>query len=275
MADLKMPAETVAWMEYRVWGPHHHQWHFERRWDWYQARAARGDAGFPEAVADAASRGYKKANTQEGQPGNGEDFLFMHRAMLQLLAANFPGVFHFLRGWATPPQDGQDVDDPVPADPPAPTPNLAKGPFHPKMSEAIKRIEARDREFATEDEFGLFIQTFMRPVRGDPFARSADEATGIHNYLHNRFSDGDSPINLGDPNVNIFNERFWRLHGWIDHQWWLFRRHKALDDNDPAYAAKLKRYRDMMDGGGHHHMAEAALQAIPATRNFFADDFPR
>ncbi|MDX3928916.1 MAG: hypothetical protein QHC90_24315 [Shinella sp.] len=274
MADERMPEDMISWMMELGWGAHHDQWHFERRWDWFHALADRGEPSFPEAVAEAEAKGWARSPLQEGESGNGEDFLFMHRAMLQLLADNFPQSINYLRGWNTPPQDNADPDDPVVPDP---LPNPAKEAFHPKMSEAITRIEARASEFASDDELGLFIQTAMRPVPGDPFRRTTDQAAGLHNYLHNRWSDGTSDINLGDPIVNIFNYRFWKLHGWIDHQWWRFRRGKGLSDRDGAYQAKLSYYVSMMsEGVHHHHFSEVmAANSHKKTRNFFAFDFPQ
>ena len=280
MADERMPEDMIEWMAERNWGTHHDQWHFERRWDYWHARAERGgpdDQWVPGYIASMVALGYGRSALQEGQAGNGEDFLFMHRAMLQLLVGEFPNWFHFLRGWSAIPRDNADVDDPVTPVPPGSRPNPAKDPFHPKMAEAVTRVEARVSEFSAEDEFGLFLQTKMRPVAGDAFKESADQATGLHNYLHNRFSDGTSPINIGDPLVNTSNQRFWKLHGWIDHQWWRFRRSKGLDDNEPAYKAKLKLYVDMMNQGGHQHHMDHVIAAAPerASRNIFDLDFPR
>lgn len=274
MADERMPEEMIAWMEERNWGTHHVQWHFERRWDLYQAWASQGDEDAKKAVEEAVANGWTRSSLQEGEMGNGEDFLFMHRAMLHLLSENFPRLSYFIRGWAAIPRQPDNADDAVPPNPPKGDPNPSKGLFHPKMDEAIRRIEAGSLEFGNEDDFGLFLQTAMRPTAEDPFKRSEDEAAGLHNYLHNRWSDNASEINIGDPAVNIQNHRFWKLHGWIDFQWWRFRRMRGLSESEGDYQGKLKLYIDMMGHAGHHHLA-AAETAPRATRNFFAQDFPR
>jgi hypothetical protein len=248
MADPRMPQEMIDWMTVRVWGSHHNQWHFERRWDFWHELARQGNQAAAEMVAYADAQGWTRSAVQEGAAGNGDEFLLMHRAMLQLLVKNFPEHAPYLRGWNTPPTDPSAVDDPVPGG----------AAFDPNRSAAIARIENSPTTFNSDDELGLFIETNLRPTATDPLARSTDGRTGLHNYLHNRWTNTTSDINLGDPTVNIFNARFWRLHGWIDYQWWRYRQAQGLSDTDPAYQQGLKKYRDMMD---HPHHAHAAAEA--------------
>ncbi|MBM3563256.1 MAG: hypothetical protein FJX48_08920 [Alphaproteobacteria bacterium] len=267
MADEKMPSAMIAWMSGKGWGAHHDQWHFERRWDFWHALAAQPghDPDIDHIIADAVSKGWTRSSLQEGSPGNGEDFLFMHRAMFQLLNDNFPQHMHFLRGWHSPPQDPSDPEDPAP------------DAFNSNMKNAIKKIEANAPTLADDNAYGLFIETNWKPTPNDPLARNPDPETGIHNYAHNRWSDQDSPVNLGDPRVNIFNARFWKLHGWIDYQWWRFRRAKGFDDSAANYQSKLRFYVQMMNQDAHHeHFAEVIMELAPQkTRNVFAFDvFP-
>lgn len=172
MADESIPSEIVSWMNQEGWGAHHDQWHFERRWDLYHAIAAK--PGHPpeidEMIADPLANSWTRSAIQEGEVGNGEDFLFMHRGMIQLLADNFPDHFHYFRGWATPPQDPADVEDPVPPVPPGEGPNPAKGAMNPNIR-AIEKIEAAAPALATDDQFGLFLETAMRPLPGNPGVR--------------------------------------------------------------------------------------------------------
>lgn len=270
MADERMPDDLIAWMNQKGWGEHHDQWHFERRWDFWHARAAL--PGHPEWIdellQEARAKGWQRSAIQEGEAGNGEDFLFMHRAMIHLLLERFPQYLHLLRGWNTIPVDPADAEDPVPGTAPA--------AFDPGMAAAVARIERIPGEFAADDEFGLFLQTRMRPVPGDPLAQSADPHAGIHNYLHNRWSDDGSDVNLGDPLVNLMNARFWKLHGWIDHRWWRFRRARHLDDGAAAYVNKLAFYRNMMGQDHHHHHFAGVMAATRPrrTRNLFVFDGP-
>lgn len=245
MSDVKMPNKLVSWMESLMWGPHHDQWHFERRWDFWHYFAEHGDADMQQTAKElieyAQSQNWKRAELQEGAAGNGMDFLMMHRAMLYLIQEKFPEHQNLIRGWQTPPTDPKDQNDPVPGG----------TAFDAAKAEGIKVIENNFADFADDDAYGLFIETNIRPLPDNPANRDPDGRLGVHNYLHNRWTDPASPINLGDPKVNIFNERFWKLHGWIDHQWTRFRKAKGLSDTDPAYLSLLAQYKHMMSGHMH------------------------
>jgi hypothetical protein len=262
MADAAMPQEMLDWMEARNWGNHHVEWHFTRRWDFWHALAPT-DPGIQQMVDEAIGNGWTRASLQEGDVGGGIDFLMMHRAMFILLLKNFPHHSHFLRGWTTPPTDPADANDPVPSG----------AAFDANRVLAIAELETPTVAlFPNEDAWGLFLETNIRPLPGNPTNRSTDLRTGIHNYMHNRWSDSTSAVNLGDPQVNIFNQRFWRLHGWIDYQWWRFRTARVLSDTDPQYRQSLQHYLTMMDSTGHHPHRAAAPKAVRSNRfrNFFA-----
>ncbi len=245
MSDVKIPDNLVSWMESLMWGKHHDQWHFERRWDFWFYLAENGDADTQQMVKEmiryAQSQNWKRAELQEGEAGNGMDFLMMHRAMLHLIREEFPEHQNLISGWQTPPTDPKDPNDPVPNDR---TFDLAK-------AEGIKVIENNFEDVLNEDAYGLFIETNIRPLPDNPTNRAPDGRLGVHNYLHNRWTDPESSVNLGDPKVNIFNERFWKLHGWIDNQWGQFRKAKGLSDTDPAYLSLLTQYKHMMSGHMH------------------------
>ena len=217
-------------------------------------------------VQYANAQRWQRAALQEGEPGSGFEFLIMHRAMFHLLLQHFPDAQHLLRGWHTPPQDPSDADDPV----------NNRATFDAGKAGGIAVIEAAAAHFQGEDEFGLFLETNIRPTPADPTHRDPDARLGVHNYLHNRWTDTTSDVNLGDPKVNIFNRRFWKLHGWIDHQWWRFRAAKGLADDDATYLAELEHYRHMMSGHMHTVMAKVMV-APPLARpagfgRFFAFD---
>jgi len=224
-----MPDEIVEFIEQRNWGVHHLEWHLTRLWD-----------AVPAAQAFAQQEGWSRASIQEGAAGNGLEFLAMHRVMIRELVSEFPAHSGLFRGWLTPPTDAADPSDPIPANSPAP------GPFPGNMLAAIARIEGPHTAFADNDDFGRYVETNRRPTAGNPTNISNDRTTGIHNFLHNRFTDGLSEINMGDPQVNLLNRRFWRLHGWIDAQWSRIRQAKNLPENEPAYQAALH--------AAEHHM---------------------
>lgn len=250
MADPRLPQEMDAYMEGAGWGAHHVLWHLEQRYDVYQYRAAQGDAGAAQTVAYGDSLGWKRAAFQEGAPGHGVHFLAMHRAMFEILEARFPQHRPLLSGWITPPQDPTDGDDPVPTG----------APFEPAKAEGVVVVEQKQMEFASEDEWALFLETSLRPTAQNPTTNTPDRRTGLHNFLHNRWTDSNSPVNLGDPEFNIFNARFWRLHGWIDRLWSQYRTVHGLPD-DPEHLALIASYRHMMEHGGHHHLAGKGAKA--------------
>lgn len=239
MADPQMPPFMTTWMRNRDWGTHHVQWHLVRIWDLLD----------PQTIQWAVSQGWSKDPVQEGETGNGLQFLAMHRVMIGQLRTAFPANSGLFAGWPIPPTDPRDANDPLP--------NNATTPFSPNMTAAVTRLHGNLQSFASDDEFGLFIETSLRPVPGDPARRSTDRSAGIHNYLHGRFEDPNSPIDMGDPTVNIENERFWRLHGWIDARWSAFRSVKGFDDNDPAYQEAL--------AAAEHHMSGHAHELQPAS----------
>jgi hypothetical protein len=235
-----------------MWAPHHDQWHFERRWDFWHYLAEHGDPTtqqtVKEMIAYAKSQSWKRAELQEGESGNGVDFLMMHRAMLHLIVENFPEYENLISGWKTPPIDPNDADDPVPDG----------APFDDAKAEGVKVIENDFADFTGDDDYGLFIETNIRPLPGSPANRDPDGRLGVHNYLHNRWTDPNSPINMGDPKVNIFNERFWKLHAWIDRRWGFFRKTRGMSDTDPGYLGLLTQYKHMM--GGHRHPLASELE---------------
>jgi hypothetical protein len=203
VADVKMPAGMIAWMQGVRWGAHHDEWHYTRRWDYWPYLAANHpDPAARQEIAPmveyAKAQGWQRAALQEGEPRSGFEFLIMHRAMLHLLLQHFPQAQHSLRGWNTPPRDPADAEDPV----------NNSAPFDPGKAAGVDIIQAGAAHFQDDDAFGLFLETNIRPMPDDPAHRDPDARLGLHNYLHNRWTDATSDVNLGDPKVNIFNRRF-------------------------------------------------------------------
>jgi hypothetical protein len=243
MAEPQMPDEIVNWMRQLDWGMHHVYWHATRQWDLLG----------PEERIQLEAAGQTRANHQEGETGNGWDFLPMHRGMIRLLSAQFPQHSAFFQGWSTPPTAANSTSDPIPN-------NGQPKEFDPNKIRGIEELQENIGSFANDDSCGLFIETSLRPIPGNPANRSSDSRTGIHNYLHNRFSDSNSPIDLGNPQVNLENQRFWRLHGWIDKRWTAFRTSKALRDDEPSYVAALAAAEEHMSG---HHMGVMKAGPLP------------
>ena len=214
-ANGTMPAEIVAFMRENNWGQQHLKWHSERRWDAVSQQTAQAN-------------GWQRAAIQEGEKGNGMEFLAMHRGMMEMLRERFPQHAALFASGNSPPLQGE-------------------GPMRPDMQrafDALQNIDQHAGEFQDEDDLGMFIQSGSAP------RHSAEVGSpGIHNYIHNRLSDSDSPINMGDPTVNIENPLFWQLHGWIDNRWEAFRRATGKSADDPEYVQAMRNGMAAMDHG--------------------------
>jgi hypothetical protein len=218
----KMPKSILDYEAQNGWGNHHVQWHVERRWDLLSS----------SDLSWAKGKGFARATKQEGQRGNGLEFLAMHRMMMDMLIGKFPKYKKLFDGWETPPVNPRDRSNPLP--------NGGTEAFSDDMLNAISTLETNLDSFTSDDALGLYLETALRPTSTNPSAKSKDAATGIHNYLHNRFSDSSNPVDIGDPSVNLGNQLFWRLHGWIDARWTAYRTAKGLSNDDPAYQAALQ-----------------------------------
>jgi hypothetical protein len=245
MPDIRLPEEIINWMTSLNWGEHHDEYHIVKRWDIWYHLAAQNDLEGKEVVAYIEANNWKRAKYQEGEPGDGLEFLAMHRAMLMMVKEEFPEHSSLFNGWKSPPTDPLDKEDPV----------VDGIEFDIKKSEGIQLIETNPDFFLSQDHFGIFIETTIQPTKENPNNRTSDTRYGVHNYLHNRWTDVNSPVNLGDPKVNIFNARFWKLHGWIDNAWTNYRREAGLNDEDPAYKSQIDYYIHMMQG--HHHISKS------------------
>lgn len=224
-----MPEAIMAYQDATGWGTHHLQWHTERHWNLLD----------PSGKKWATKQGWHRANVQEGEPGNGLEFLAMHRAMIERLTTKFPKQKKLFTGWTKVPTNPDDKTSPVP--------DGREEDFAEPMRVALDKLSKHIGDFETDDELGLFLETRLRPEPGDPRARTSDQSAGIHNYLHNRFMDPNSSIDVGDPSVNLKNKLFWRLHGWIDARWTAFRAAKGLSDSDPEYVGAMQKAREEID----------------------------
>ncbi len=216
-----MPKSILDYEKQNGWGQHHIEWHIERRWDLLSS----------SDLSWAKGQGWTRQKVQEGQKGNGLEFLAMHRIMMDMLIGKFPKYKSLFAGWDTPPTNPRDKSNPLP--------HSETTAFDDQMLDAIGELETKLDSFTSDDDLGLYLETALRPTKSNPGAKSKDGSTGIHNYLHNRFADPSNPVDIGDPTVNLGNQLFWRLHGWIDARWTAYRAAKGLTNNDPAYQAAL------------------------------------
>jgi hypothetical protein len=222
---LAMPKPMLTFLKTERWGAHHLEWHTVRQWDLLD----------PSDQAYAKRQHWARADIQEGAKGNGLEFLAMHRVMIRILKEKFPSDAALFDGWAKPPTDPKDKNDPC-----------SQGTFDPAKLQAIDKLENHLADFKTDDELGLYLETGL-------------------------FMDPNSKIDIGDPSVNLQNRRFWRLHGWIESRWTEFRKIKHMSDDDPSYKAAIKKAEDMLRPGMVKGLpGEPAPEAPPASlRKFF------
>jgi hypothetical protein len=201
--------------------------------------------------------GWSRAARQEGTAGNGFEFLMMHRAMLEILREAFPHYSIWFMGWSTPPTDPSHPDDP--------SPRGSSDTFAPDMRLAVDRVTNQLGTFASEDVLGLYVETRLQPLPGKPQHLNPDVTSGIHGYLHNRFSVANSDIDMGQPLRNLSNARFWRLHAWIDNRWTTHRRQAGISDADRTYRAALDALKQHLRSlGDHVHHPMMMALAAPA-----------
>jgi hypothetical protein len=209
-----IPKAVHEYLEKYQWGDYHIVFHMSRKW------FLLGDSGRGWLKRVGESR----PDLQEGDPSNGVEFLTMHRAMIDHLEGRWGDEEVTTdpdgRGTFTEVLDGWTTDADVIA-------GLEQ------VGGDVQRFEAGLAKlndfgsFATEDEFGTFVQTTLRlSGQVDPndsairfYDRDTTPGAGLHNWLHGQFMDAASPIDVGNPQTNLSNIMFWRIHGWIEAKW--------------------------------------------------------
>ncbi len=233
-----VPKNVHNYLEKYQWGDYHIVFHMSRKW------FLLGDSGrgWLKRVGEASS------DLQEGDPGNGLEFLTMHRAMIEHLTerwgtekvTNDPDgrktFADVLKGWSTDEEvikaltdSGGDVE------------TFKAG--LPTINDFAK--------FETEDDFGLYLQTTLH-LSGevDPndsakrfYDRDPRAGAGLHNWLHGQFMDDSSPIDVGNPQTNLSNIMFWRIHGWIEAKWEAFEKvHQRTPFEMDEYTHQIERF---------------------------------
>jgi len=250
-----VPKPMLTFLSQQNWGKHHLEWHTVRQWDLLT----------PEEQTWAKKQHWSRAEMQEGTKGNGLEFLAMHRVMIRKLTEKFPSNADIFIGFSTPPLECADKTDPCGPEMP--------GPFDANKAKAIDKLQNHLADFKSDDELGLYLETSLRPTSSKPDARSTDKSAGIHNYLHGRFMDSKSKIDVGDPAVNLQNKKFWRIHGWIENRWTEYRKLKHESEKDPSYAAAIQKAEMMFAnlpkgpiGAGENEPPPASLK-----RRFFQE----
>jgi len=210
--DLTVQPGVLKYMQDRVWEKAHFQWHNIRRCN----------GGLMGATDDPQGGGVNPCITnkelvpanQEGKgPGDGLEFLAMHRHMIQSLKQLFPKHTEQFEGWEHFPTKAEDVPQQWRASWSAWAQNIAD--FGAKADDPAKYMN--EAGFESEGAFGQWIQT----------------TSGLHGALHFKWvRSSNSEHGLGNQFTNIDNYMFWKMHGWIDKVWDRYRAAKGRTPND-------------------------------------------
>lgn len=222
--DLTIQPGVLDWMKGRVWEQAHFQWHNIRRCG----------GGLMGATDDPQGGGVNPCKTnpelvpanQEGKgPGDGLEFLAMHRHMIESLKQLFPKHTEQFEGWEHFPTQASDVPQQWRASWSAWPSNIADAAA--KADDPAKNMSM----WASEGDFGQWIQT----------------TSGLHGALHFKWvRSSNSEHGLGNQFTNIDNYMFWKMHGWIDKVWDRYRAAKGQKPTDPDIkAAVLAQCRQM------------------------------
>jgi len=208
---------------------------------------------------------------QEGDPGNGLDFLAMHHDMIgdmKKQCANDPVAMSALNGWAQLPAPA-----PWPYDPNDSKDGVAKATTAvnllnemtsasdpasiSKFKTDFKQVTGLEFDKTTPDQFGLWIQSSAAGLPN----------SGIHNWMHNQYEVPGSPVEMDSFNKNVENQHFWGLHGFIENSFMKFLslRNIPVDSLKPAFDEQNKEM-DMgpmpMGGMKGASMPDPDLQAV-------------
>lgn len=208
-----VPRKVYEFLKKWEWGNYHVVFHASRKY------YVMGDGG----RRWLSSIGARPADLQEGDPKNGVEFLTMHRAMINFLRERFGSerVTNDIDGRTTfsAVLDGWRSDREV-------VEALRKKGGDVRRFEEGLRILNNFAAFESEDDFGNYLQTSMKLTgQVDPndsamryYDRDSRAGAGVHNWLHGQFHDS-TPLTVGDPETNLANNLFWRIHGWIEWKW--------------------------------------------------------
>jgi hypothetical protein len=222
--DLTVQPEVLAWFKARVWEQAHFQWHNIRR------------CKSGGATADAAGGGVNPCKTnpelvpmnQENQgPGDGLEFLAMHRHMIQSLKQLWPKHSEQFEGWDKFPTKAADVPKQWQADWTAWMSNVAANGA--KADDPASNMSQPG--FESEGAFGQWLQSTSQ----------------LHGALHFKWvRPNNNEHGLGNQFTNIDNYMFWKMHGWMDKVWDKYRAAKGLKPTDQDIKdAVLKQCRQM------------------------------
>ncbi len=199
--DLTVQPEVLAWFKARVWEQAHFQWHNIRRCTSNMATDDKQGGGVnpcktnPELVP---------INQENKGPGDGLEFLAMHRHMIQSLKQLWPKHTEQFEGWEHFPTKASDVPKQWQSAWKDWTSLVAQNGA--KADDPASHM--KESGFESEGAFGQWIQS----------------TSTLHGALHFAWvRSNNNEHGLGNQFANIDNYMFWKMHGWIDKVWDRYR----------------------------------------------------
>ena len=222
--DLTVQPEVLEWFKARVWEQAHFQWHNIRR---CTSGAATADPQGGNVNPCKTNPELIPTNQENQGPGDGLEFLAMHRHMIQSLKQLWPKHTEQFEGWEHFPTKASDVPKQWQADWSAWMANVATAGG--KADDPASHMS--ETGFESEGAFGQWIQS----------------TSGLHGALHFKWVRPNNGVHgLGNQFTNIDNYMFWKMHGWIDKVWDRYRAAKGMKPTDPDIkAAVLAQCRQM------------------------------
>ena len=160
--EVLLPKEMTDWLMEQNWIQEHGDWHNIRRCDQKKLAGMLPPGATPMLPGanlspimseDALSaRGLKCAPIQESEPGDGYDFLVMHRHMIRGFMQAFPGHAGLLRGFGHVPLSKGDPENPI---------AWVDVKWNDDALNSIDwmvNIDAHAAAFASEDDYGKWVQ---------------------------------------------------------------------------------------------------------------------
>ena len=148
--DLLLPREMLDWLKEQNWIQEHGDWHNIRRWE-MGCPGMQSGAACPGAEAMIA-RGLTRAPIQEGEPGDGYDFLIMHRHMIRGFEQAFPNHVEQVRAFYRLPRGKSDAENPIP------WVDVQWSDDQLQTIEWLENITQHSDAFTSEDDYAKWVQ---------------------------------------------------------------------------------------------------------------------
>lgn len=208
--DTTVQPQVLSWMQAHVWEEAHFQWHNIRR-----CKSGTVDRTRDGGLDPCKHTDLVPANQEFSGPGDGLEFLAMHRHMIQSLKQLYPKHAAMFEGWDHFPTKTSDL--------PAEWSDwMGWGSNQQAITNGAKADDPAshmsEKGFESEGAFGQWIQ---------------GTGSGLHGALHFAWTrSNNSDHGLGNQFTNIDNFLFWKMHGWIDKVWDKYRAAKGKTPND-------------------------------------------